>query len=86
MTHIKTPSGFEADIDEEKLDDYRLFKAIREAETAPVAVVDVVAFVLGDEEQKLIDHLIATQGRPSFEAMKAELAEIFAQLNERKKK
>lgn len=86
MSHIKTASGFESDIDESRLDDYRLMKAIREAQASPIAVVDVVSFVLGDDEQRLIDHLIETTGRPSVEAINAEMTEILTQLGESKKK
>lgn len=87
MTHIKTKSGFEADIDEDQLDDYRLMKAVREAQTSPVAVVDVVGFVLGDNnEARLIDHLVETTGKASLEAIKEAIGEIFAQLKESKKK
>lgn len=86
MAHIKTASGFEAEIDEAALDDYRLVKAIRSAQTEPTAVVDIVSFVLGEDEERLIAHLTATAGRPSMEAINAEITEIFAQLGEAKKK
>lgn len=86
MSHIKTSSGFEADIDEAQLDDYRLMKAIRATESNPMAVVDVVGFVLGEEEDRLVEHVIATTGRATIEAINAELSDIFTQLGESKKK
>jgi len=86
MAHVKTASGFEADINEDALDDYRLVKAIRAAQEEPTAIVDVVGFVLGEDEDKLIDHLIATTGRASMESINAEVTEIFTQLGEAKKK
>ena len=86
MTHIKTSSGFEAEIDEEQLDDYRLMKAIHNTKQDPTSVVEVVGFVLGADEERLIDHVVAVTGRASVEAVQTELAEIFAQLGESKKK
>ena len=86
MTTIRTKSGFEAAIDESRLDDYRLMKAIRAAQESPVAVVDVVGFVLGDDEQRLVDHLVAAHGRASMEDIQEEIGEIFSQLSDSKKK
>lgn len=86
MSHIKTSSGFETDIDESRLDDYRLTKAIREAQTSLFAIVDVVGFVLGEDEDRLIDHLVATTGKVSHADLRDEMNEIFTQLNESKKK
>lgn len=86
MAHVRTASGFEAEIDEAALDDYRLVKAIRAAQEEPTAIVDVVGFVLGADEPRLIDHLIAINGRPTMEAINTEVTEIFAQLGESKKK
>lgn len=87
MTHIKTPSGFEADIDEARLDDYRLTKAIRAAQKEPVAIVDVVSFILGKDENRFVEHVAAQNGgRASHDAIEAELGEIFTQLTEGKKK
>lgn len=87
MAHIKTASGFEADINEEALDDYRLMKAVRAAQTGDtLAVVDVVSLVLGDDEDRLITHVVETTGRASMEAINAEMTEIFSALGEAKKK
>ncbi len=87
MTHIQTASGFEADIAEEKLDDYRLMKAVRAAQTGDtLAVVDVVGLVLGDSEDSLIEHLTKRDGRASMEAISEEIGEIFTQLSASKKK
>ena len=83
---IKPASGFEADINESQIDDYRLMKAIRAAQKEPVAIVDVVSFVLGDDEDRLIDHLIETTGKASVEDINKEITDIFAQLSESKKK
>lgn len=85
MTHIKTKSGFEADIDESRLDDYRLLRKLREAQKNKLAVVEVVSDILGDD-QPLIDHLVAVTGKASVKDVEDELVEIFAQLGEDKKK
>lgn len=87
MSHIKTKSGFEADIDEASLDDYRLLSALRDAELHPHRVVDVVRFVLGTEDEaRLVQHLVDTTGKASIEDIRAEITSIFTQLNESKKK
>lgn len=86
MSHIKTATGFEAEIDEHRLDDYRLSKAIRATKTDMTAFVDIVGFVLGEDEDRLIEHLIETDGQPTHEALKREIEDIFAQLSESKKK
>lgn len=87
MSHVKTSSGFECDIDEEALDDFRLTIAIREAQASQVAIVDVVRFILGEDGMnRLIAHLVETEGRPSHAAIDREITEIFAQLSESKKK
>lgn len=86
MAHIQTASGFEADINEAQIDDYRLMKAIRAAQKEPVAIVDVVSFVLGEDEDRLIDHLIQATGKAAVEDINREITEIFGQLSASKKK
>ena len=87
MSHIKTASGFEADIDEKSLNDFRLMMAIRETKTDKTALVDVVRFILGDEGlHGLVDHLVETEGQPTYEAIEREMTELMAQLSESKKK
>lgn len=86
MTHIQTASGFEADIDEKAINDFRLTMAIRETKTDMTAIVDVVRFVLGDEGlNRLVDHLVETEGQPTHEAIEREVKEIFDQLGSKKK-
>lgn len=86
MTNITTKTGFKAEIDESTLDDYRLMKAIREAQAMPVKIVDVVAFVLGKDEDRLVEHVVETTGKASMSAIEAEMTDIFSQLSEAKKK
>ncbi len=87
MSHIKTASGFETDIDEEFLNDFRLMMAIRETKTDKSALVDVVRFILGDNGlNDLVAHLVETEGKPTYDAIEREVTEILAQLNESKKK
>lgn len=86
MAHVKTNSGFEVDIDEEKLDDYRLFEALREAQVNPVGIVDVVNYTLGDHKQELVDFLVDTTGKASLADMNTVIMDIFSKLKESKKK
>lgn len=84
-THVITPSGFECDIDEAAISDYKLLKLIRETKTDATAVVDVVTTLLGRDEERLMAHLADEDGHVAIEAVNAEVTEIFAALKSKKK-
>lgn len=85
-TTITTPSGFTVELDEAALDNFRLVKLLREMESDPVAVADVVSFILGDEEERFLRHIEAQNGgRATNAAVQAELTAIFSGMNAKKK-
>lgn len=83
--HIKISSGFECDIEETKIDDYRLLKLLREVETDASAVVDVVSMVLGGDEERFLASLAEKDGRIPNGAVMAAIREIFESLKSKKK-
>lgn len=75
-----TKSGFEFDVNEAALDDYRLLKALNEVsdgKTGKVAVI--IEKLLGsDQEERLMEHVESiNDGKCSATGMVAELNEIF---------
>lgn len=87
MAHVKTSCGFEADIDEELLNDYEFLEVMREAEKSPLAFADIVVFLLGkDGKEALKACLRETNGRATPDAVRDAIMEVLAQLGESKKK
>jgi len=84
-TKIETLSGFECEIDEEALDDFRFLKLLRESEKDYTAVCDVVSFLLGEDEERFMEHLAVDGGRVPLARVKEELKAIFTALKSKKK-
>lgn len=76
---ITTKSGFRCSIDLEAVaDDYELLKSVAAVERGDrLAVMQVVACLLGDEEARLMEHCRGESGRVSTEAVTEEIGEIF---------
>lgn len=78
-----TKSGFAFNVDEDKLDDYRLVKDLRSISKGNSGlVVDVIERLLGeDQEEKLMEHVESlNNGKCSATGMVEELQEIFEAL------
>lgn len=84
-TRVTTPSGFEADIDEAAISDYRLLKLVRESKTDATAVVDIVSLLLGEDEERFMAALADDAGRVDIARVNDELTAIFDQLKSKKK-
>lgn len=83
MIKGKTKSGFEFEIDEANVNDYRLLKLIAQAETNKMAIADIVSRLFGEEqEERLLKHLEDENGRVNLELVDAEIAEIFLKVRE----
>lgn len=80
MIKGKTSSGFEYEIDEEKLDDMRLLDMIADiAEGDITKISQLTRKVLGDKQREgLYKHLEETEGRPSIKKVCNEITEIFS--------
>ena len=77
MIKGKTKSGFNYHIDENILQDYELLEAIAETEKNPIFITKVVRMLLGDDTDKLKEHVRDEKGRVSIEKMNVEITEIF---------
>ena len=83
MIKGKTKSGFEFEIDEANVNDYRLLKLIAQAETNKMVIAEIVSRLFGEEqEERLLKHLEDEHGRVSLELVDAEIAEIFLKVRE----
>lgn len=75
-----TKSGFEFDVNEAALDDYRLLKALNEVSDGKTGKVTVIIEKLlgSDQEGRLMEHVESiNDGKCSATGMVAELNEIF---------
>lgn len=77
MIKGKTKSGFNYHIDENILQDYELLEAIAETEKNPIFITKVVRILLGDDTDRLKEHVRDENGRVSIEKMNVEITEIF---------
>lgn len=77
MIKGKTKSGFNYHIDENILQDYELLEAIAETEKNPIFITKVVRMLLGDDIDKLKEHVRDENGHVSIEKMNVEITEIF---------
>lgn len=77
MIKGKTKSGFNYHIDENVLQDYELLEAIAETEKNPIFITKVVRMLLGDDTDKLKEHVRNENGHVSIEKMNVEITEIF---------
>lgn len=73
----KTSTGFEFEIDEQKLDDMEFLDALAEVDENSLALSKIIKIMLGDEQRKkLYDHLRTDEGRVPIKAVSGEIAEI----------
>lgn len=77
MIKGKTKSGFNYHIDENVLQDYELLEAIAETEKNPIFITKVVRMLLGEDTDKLKEHVRDENGHVSIEKMNVEITEIF---------
>ena len=82
VKHIKTTTGFEADIDDSCIDDMELFDAVIELQSGDATAIPTVVQKLGGVHKKaLYDHCRLPDGRVPIQAICEEIAEIFNALN-----
>lgn len=82
----KTKSGFEFEIEEEKLDDYELLELLMEADNGDnAALFKAIDFILSKEQKSALkEHLRKIHGRVPASAMIAEIMEIMETSNQGK--
>ena len=82
VKHIKTATGFEADIDDVCIDDMELFEAVVDVQGGDATAIPTVVRKLGGiHKQALYDHCRLPDGRVPVEAVAEEIGEIFKALN-----
>lgn len=86
MTHVKTSTGFEVDVEEKNLDDMEFVDALIALESGDLTGYGTVSSKLLSQEdkQKLYDH-VRTDGRVPIKSFVDELAEIIKGLQSQKK-
>lgn len=89
---IITESGFKCKVDEDALNDMRIFDAVIDLEEGDTmlqlkASKTLLTMLLGeDQKEALYKHLEKLEGRPKIESVGKELSDIFMKLKDRKKK
>ena len=69
----KTSTGFEFDIEDERLDDMELVDIMAEIDENPLLMPKLCKMLLGEEQKKrLYDHLRSEDGRVPIEATKMQ--------------
>lgn len=79
MIKGKTKSGFNYEIDEEALNDYRLLKEIARVEEEPLRFPFLLERLLtSEQEEKLLNHLEDEKGRVDPDKVMDEIKDIFS--------
>ena len=74
----KTSTGFEFDIEDERLDEMELVDIMAEIDENPLLMPKLCKMLLGEEQKKrLYDHLRSEDGRVPIEATTNAIQEIF---------
>lgn len=85
MIKGKTKSGFEFEINEEKLNDYRFLKEVARVEDNPLRFPFLLEKMLSEEqEEELMNHLEDDEGRVDPQKVMEEVKDIFQSTNELK--
>lgn len=90
MIKGKTKSGFSYNIDERKLSDFRMIRAIADVESADAGtqikgMIDIAKWLLGDDIERLEEHIRKdNDGYASVESVYAEVFEIINSQNKLK--
>ena len=79
MLKVKTRTGFECKIDESVMNKYSFVKLLGKIDSNPMLITEVINKLLGDNEDKLIEHL---GGDPTTEEMSEALSDIFECIKE----
>ena len=79
MTHIKTSTGFEIDVDKERFNDMELFDSLVKVEKGDYTELPmVVDKVLGDHKKDLYEHVRGEDGRVPINRVIQEVNEILS--------
>lgn len=85
MIKGKTKSGFEFEINEEQLNDYRFLKEVARVEDNPLRFPFLLEKMLSeDQEERLMKHLEDDNGRVDPQKVMEEVKDIFQSTHELK--
>lgn len=73
-----TKTGFKYTLDPKRLGNYELVEAIAEVDDNPLMVPKVVKLLLGNQAEKLKEHVRDANGFVSTQKLTNELADIFS--------
>lgn len=78
MTKIKTPSGFECELDEAFRDDFELLEHMAHlAEGDPSGITEIIDGIFGEAKTALYEHCRKENGRVSTKAVMQEVKDVF---------
>ncbi|MGY4105133.1 hypothetical protein ACWOA0_05865 [Ignavigranum ruoffiae] len=78
MIKGQTKSGFKYEIEEKRLENYELMEVISKVDSQPLLLPKVIDLLLGEDADKLKDHVRDEDGIVSAEKLFGEIEEIFA--------
>lgn len=79
MIKGKTKTGFDYEINENRLDNYELLEAISDVDKNPLVVITVVQLLLGTKQsERLKDHVRDEEGVVSAVKMNDEITDILS--------
>lgn len=86
MIKSKTTSGFEYQVDERLMQNFRFVRLLREWQNNNLAQVDVLDFMLGKEQaEALQEHVADKEGFVNSQKIADEMNEMFETLSEKSK-
>lgn len=86
MIKSKTTSGFEYQVDERLMQNFRFVRLLREWQNNNLAQVDVLDFMLGKEQaEALQEHVANKEGFVDSQKIADEMNEMFETLSEKSK-
>lgn len=86
MIKSKTTSGFEYQVDERLMQNFRFVRLLREWQNNNLAQVDVLDFMLGKEQaEALQEHVADKEGFVDSQKIADEMNEMFETLSEKSK-
>ena len=80
---VETSTGFKCDVDENVLKQYRFVKLVTMIEKDASAIFGMISMLLGENEERLMDHLYNTLGHyPEIEEVANEVNDILNKLKD----
>lgn len=87
MTHIVTQSGFEIDIEENKLDDMEFLELVCDIDGGNILAYRklINKLMSAEDKERLYNHVRGEDGRVPLTAVGAEITAVLERMNTKKK-